>query len=242
MHYTTKSLPNDLKTHKYFSSRNQSRDKISNLFSLVFATFINTFIIMYQWRELCLMALLGRASAQSFALPLLGPDFLPPNLPGNGTFPAAMQSFDTTLTQALASGAYKSGPLSTNDTSFSIAFFDAKSILHEFTHSAPSLQEDASGVSHVDLNTIYRIGSVSKLLTVYLFLIEVGDGYWDDSVTKFIPELKQAVEDCSARQDPVDCIDWSNIKLGALAGQMAGFPRDCECFENQQKLTMYKKS
>ena len=37
---------------------------------------------------------------------------------------------------------------------------------------------------------MYRIASISKLLTVYTLLLEIGDKYWDRAITDFIPELR----------------------------------------------------
>ena len=78
-------------------------------------------------------------------------------------------------------------------------------------------------------DSIYRVGSLSKLITIYLFLIEAGPRYWNYPITEFVPELAAAAEECSAEEDPVDCIDWEDITLGALASNLAGVPRDCKC-------------
>ncbi|KAK5120560.1 hypothetical protein LTR85_006216 [Meristemomyces frigidus] len=89
-----------------------------------------------------------------------------------------------------------------------------------------SLQKGTEGVKQVTENSVYRIGSGSKLITIYLILIEVGWKYWDHPITDFVPQLGAAARKCSAGTDAVDCIDWNGVTLGALASHMAGIPRD----------------
>ena len=45
----------------------------------------------------------------------------------------------------------------------------------------------------MDGDTVYRIASISKLLTVYTLLLEIGDKYWGRAITDFIPELRALV-------------------------------------------------
>ena len=82
-------------------------------------------------------------------------------------------------------------------------------------------------MKEVTEDSIYRIGSLSKLITVYLFLLEVGPSYWNHAITEYIPELEAAASNCLARKDPIECTDWHAVTLGALASHMAGVPRDC---------------
>ena len=69
------------------------------------------------------------------------------------------------------------------------------------------------------------MGSVSKLIFLYTFLVEVGHAHWHRSITDFIPELAEAAESCSAELDPLTCPDWNEITLGALASHLAGLGR-----------------
>jgi CubicO group peptidase (beta-lactamase class C family) len=81
-----------------------------------------------------------------------------------------------------------------------------------------------TNASHTD-ETVYRLGSVSKLLFLYTFLVEVGHAHWHRPITDFIPELAEAAESCSAELDPLTCPDWHEITLGALASHLAGLGR-----------------
>jgi CubicO group peptidase (beta-lactamase class C family) len=53
------------------------------------------------------------------------------------------------------------------------------------------LAEPIEGVATADSNTIYRIASISKLLTVYTYLITAGDSSFNDLITKYVQELAQ---------------------------------------------------
>ncbi|KAK3393749.1 beta-lactamase/transpeptidase-like protein [Podospora didyma] len=66
--------------------------------------------------------------------------------------------------------------------------------------------------------TVYRIGSVSKILAVYAILSKLSHKHWQDSITDYIPELANAPPPRSA----VDSVEWSKVTLGALASHMAG--------------------
>jgi CubicO group peptidase (beta-lactamase class C family) len=77
----------------------------------------------------------------------------------------------------------------------------------------------------VEDDTVYRVGSISKLLFLYTFLVEAGHDYWHRPITDFVPELVEAAESCSAKEDPLTCPDWDEITLGALASHLAGVGR-----------------
>ncbi|KAF2024499.1 beta-lactamase/transpeptidase-like protein [Setomelanomma holmii] len=62
---------------------------------------------------------------------------------------------------------------------------------------------------NVDGDSIYRIASTTKLLTVCLLLLQAGDGILGDPVTKYLPELAGHGH-------------WDDITIGALAGYTAG--------------------
>ena len=149
--------------------------------------------------------------------PLLGPVFEPPtDLSTDSTFQNAVDTLKQALDNSTETGSTPYGDLAASNNSFSIGIFDATSPgqLFSYEYSSPVLQKASQGVKHVTEDSIYRIGSGSKLITAYLFLVEVGPNYWDRKVTEFVPELEAASKKCSALTDPVDCVDWCNITLG----------------------------
>lgn len=155
--------------------------------------------------------------------PLLGPVFpRPTRLSSSLAFQNATVALQDAIDAAIAAGT-----IQTSNSSFSIEMFSAHEAdpLFEFHKTSPGLA-DSPGTKVVDSNSIYRIGSISKLFTVYLFLIEAGDVHFNEPVTKYIPELA-AVAD-KAEQDPISYVDWNHVTIGDLASQLAGVGRDCE--------------
>lgn len=176
---------------------------------------------------------LALTSSAAFAYkpcPLLGPVFQPPTqLDQATTFQDALCNLTTTLDSTSKTGQTRYGTFTNNATSFSVGVFDATTPggIFSYQYSSAALQNGTQGVKHVTEDSVYRIGSGSKLITVYLFLIEAGWKYWGHPITEFIPQLKSAAQNCSATSNAVDCIDWDEVTLGALASHMAGLPRDC---------------
>ncbi|KAI0910865.1 beta-lactamase/transpeptidase-like protein [Ustulina deusta] len=90
-------------------------------------------------------------------------------------------------------------------------------------HTAPKLAElNTTGVKTVDDNTVFRLGSLTKIYSMYLFLINAGDKLWNEPITSYVPEL-QALMNYS---DPVAHTAWEKVTIGGLATQMTGIPRD----------------
>ncbi|KAI0149601.1 beta-lactamase/transpeptidase-like protein [Xylariaceae sp. FL1272] len=82
-----------------------------------------------------------------------------------------------------------------------------------------------TGVSKVDSDTVFRIGSVSKVFTV-MGLLLLGDKVnLADSITKYIPELNDLKKEQSIIS-PVTTVNWDAITLDALAAQLAGVGYD----------------
>lgn len=166
------------------------------------------------------------------ACPLLGPVFeSPTSICDSTSFQSAAKNLTTTLDIASILGLTSYGSIPSNITSFSIGVFSAASPvdqpLFSYQHTAPSLQNGTEGTTEVTPDSIYRIGSLSKLITIYLFLIEAGPRWWNYPITEFVPQLEVAALACRAAENAVDCVDWDAVTLGALASHMAGLPRDC---------------
>jgi CubicO group peptidase (beta-lactamase class C family) len=140
--------------------------------------------------------------------PILGPAYTEVINPGSSAvLSAAKTALDNEITQALAGGQLD------KSTYFGIQVFSR--------NSDKTLYEKYYGPS-VGPDTLYRIASISKVVSVYTTLLEIGDKYWSEPVTNYIPELaKLKVE------NPVYDIDWSEVTLGALASHMGGIARDC---------------
>ena len=79
----------------------------------------------------------------------------------------------------------------------------------------------------IDSDTVYRLGSLTKIFTVYTWLAQDGDVKWNEPITKYVPELAQAAD--KAKDDPVGNVAWDEVTVGSLAGQLSGAGRDCKC-------------
>ncbi|KAL7629769.1 hypothetical protein AAE478_001292 [Parahypoxylon ruwenzoriense] len=108
--------------------------------------------------------------------------------------------------------------------SISVQVFSANDPVPIFSlsHTAPNLGRNTPGVKTVDENTVFRLGSLTKIYTIYAFLINAGDGLWNEPITKYVPELRALAN----RTDPVNYVAWDDITLGGLATQMTGIPRE----------------
>ncbi|RGP73957.1 beta-lactamase 2 [Fusarium sporotrichioides] len=154
--------------------------------------------------------------------PLYGPD-----LP----MPTADTSLRNTMSEILRplhpDAADSTNHLGINfqNTSFSVDIYSVadKKSLSSYHHTAPALQQHKYGTRVVNDTSIYRIGSISKLLTAYVYLLEIGDVTFNEPVTRYVPELAAlSMERGNVLQD----VDWDVITIGALASHMAGIPRD----------------
>ncbi|KAI1775764.1 beta-lactamase/transpeptidase-like protein [Hypoxylon cercidicola] len=90
-------------------------------------------------------------------------------------------------------------------------------------HTAPSLAgQNSPGVKTVDENSVFRLGSLTKIYTIYAFLINAGDSLWNEPITEYVPELQELAN----RSDPVNYTSWDDVTLGGLATQLTGIPRE----------------
>lgn len=170
-----------------------------------------------------LIALLAASAAAQSLLagadcPLFGPEFpAPRNLSKSPAISTAITSFDSLLKNTAGAAS--------NSSAYSASFFSLynSNPLFQVHYTPPT----PIGVAKVDSNSIYRIGSVTKVLTVWTFLIEAGDAYFGDSITKYVPELKNTSKLAAGTvYDDIDNVRWEDVTLGDLAGQTAGIARD----------------
>jgi CubicO group peptidase (beta-lactamase class C family) len=167
---------------------------------------------------------------------LLGPIYPPlPNAASSQIIQQTQSQFLQSMNQIASTGQTPLVPIDVANTSFSVGVFSADSdnFLFEFHHEAPLLNGSLSG-GVLDSNTLYRIGSITKLLTVYALLAKIRRDHWDEPVTNFIPELVTA-----SSNNAVHDVKWHEVTLGALAGQLSGISRDCECRRGLDTLRQY---
>ncbi|KAI1299857.1 beta-lactamase/transpeptidase-like protein [Xylaria venustula] len=113
-----------------------------------------------------------------------------------------------------------------NDTTFSIGMFsttDDGKLLYEFHHTDPTVATSKVGANEVDADSIYRIASITKILTVYTWLIADGDRKFNRPISDFIPQLLQYEKH---HQDDYPAPSWDEITVNDLAMFLAGIGRD----------------
>jgi hypothetical protein len=161
---------------------------------------------------------------------LLGPTYPPPSgLLSSPEVRVVTANLSASLIQAIHHGRSSYGDFAANTSSISITALstqdDQNSSFFDFHFSSPSLNQSAGSTESVANTSMYRIGSISKILTVYTLLVNYGWDHWNDCIMKYLPELQDAAtldHDASVAH-----VDWSKITIGDLASQLSGIGRDC---------------
>lgn len=110
---------------------------------------------------------------------------------------------------------FSTGSISQNNSTFSIDVFSTATneSVYSYHHVAPGNNGTLTAGELSD-ETIYRIGSVSKLYTAYAILATAGIKVLDQPVTDYVPEL-------AGSREP-HTIAWEDVTIGALMAQQAG--------------------
>ena len=91
--------------------------------------------------------------------------------------------------------------------------------LLNFHHTLPFF--NSKGTHKVDINTVYRVASISKVYTV-LAILQLEDKInLSDPVTKYVPELNELAKEKSA-QNAITVVEWHSVTIGALCNQLGG--------------------
>jgi CubicO group peptidase (beta-lactamase class C family) len=86
----------------------------------------------------------------------------------------------------------------------------------------------------VEADTVYRVGSLAKIFTVYTLLVEAGDIRFNSPITDSVPELAALVNNRSANASKRVALE--DITIGDLASHMAGIASDSK---KVKKMTYY---
>ncbi|KAJ3525903.1 hypothetical protein NM208_g11436 [Fusarium decemcellulare] len=146
--------------------------------------------------------------------PILGPVF-PSNFDPSKT--KAIRDAKKSFPKVLES-LFSSEVLNSTQTSFAIDVFSTATneSLYSYYHTGEGLRGTLT-TGNLDDGTIFRIGSVSKIFTVYSILAKYGLDIFNHPVTSYVPELAG-----NRDSDPLDKIKWEDVTVGALAAQQAG--------------------
>lgn len=145
-------------------------------------------------RALLGATLIASASAvvfdQTIDLSLLGPIYLSARDRSSQAWDNAVTQATAALNQVIQTGSNSYGPFDNQGTSFSASVFDLTSNepLFDFHFEAPQLNGSYTRGRLTD-NTIYRTGSLGKLLVMYAWMIDIGDSIFTDPITKYVVSL-----------------------------------------------------
>lgn len=157
--------------------------------------------------------------------PPLGPALPPPrSLRMDSSFEKLMDSVGAVTNNLVQQ-------LGLNNTAVSLAAQSIHDAAPFFSHQITPQEMNPKGVRGVTEDTIFRIGSVSKVFTV-LAILKAGVAL-SDPVTHYLPELFRLQGQSS--KDPLDSVatvDWTSVTIDALTSQLAGISGQCSCFSN----------
>jgi CubicO group peptidase (beta-lactamase class C family) len=174
--------------------------------------------IQVQPLPLLLLLTGGVLAAKNYHCPPIGPVLPAP------TSPSSHQNVKNAIEAITETIKAYSSLLHSSAVSVGVTSIYEDKPLLDFHHTPENL--DPRGVSKIDADSVYRIGSISKAYTTLaaLKLKRVG---MHDPVTKYVPELRKLNKQQSEK-NAITTVDWDKVSLQALASHMGGMPADCE--------------
>ncbi|KAB8209411.1 beta-lactamase/transpeptidase-like protein [Aspergillus parasiticus] len=185
-----------------------------------------------------LFALAYGEDSCSLQTPLYPP---PRNLLSSQDVKAGSKNLTQAIEEALTTGITDLGSLSINTTTFAVKVFSShtEGSIYEYLYTSPSYSlKSGAGAENTTLDSVYRVASISKLLTVLTLLAHDGYTHWNHPITEFIPELEVMARNQSSR------VQWREVTIGDLAAQLSGVPHDYAFedlaggYSNEQMMAM----
>lgn len=128
-----------------------------------------------------------------------------------------LENLTAEFDKLIKTGTGPNGDVSLN-TTFSIGLFSANKgtagdepFFWEYHHTSPALEETEPHSRNVMKDSIYCIGGITEVFTVWSLLLLEGDQIFNDPVVKYLPELANT---SPGRNDPhqpismVGCYCW----------------------------------
>lgn len=151
--------------------------------------------------------------------PIQGPSFpKPSDITTLVVFTDAAKAVDAAIDTALQTGVTAYGDTLSNTSTFSIGVFSASDTVLAYQRhiTDPTEANNSVGVRSADADTVYRVRSASKVLTVLSFLSKVGYRKWYEPVTLYLSEelfMPSTQSNFPSGARP----KWSEITIGDLA-------------------------
>lgn len=172
-------------------------------------------------------------SALSFTpCPLLGPTYPPFKLDTRDPIIVdSLKNLTESFDELMRTGIGVNGPITKNTTTFGMALFSANNgnaedepFFWQYHYTAPEYKKIIGRPQNVTKESVYRIGGLTEVFTVWSLLLTVGDKIFNDPVTKYLPELANGLSTATS----ISHTKWDEITVGQIASHMAGIARDCE--------------
>ncbi|CAK7236662.1 hypothetical protein SCUCBS95973_009684 [Sporothrix curviconia] len=114
-----------------------------------------------------------------------------------------------------------------SNLTFSLGAFSlhdtAASDVLQFQYTAAEIATAGNGTTSVNADSIYRVASVTKVMTVLSGLIKLASTDWDRPLDDIFPLLSSYQDDHPGGPFSVN---WTAVTLRSLAAQISGVPRD----------------
>lgn len=105
---------------------------------------------------------------------------------------------------------------------FSVGLFSmhdaAAQAAYQYHHTGPDVAQSDVGVTSVDGDSIYRVASISKLVTALVGNLRLNASEWNRPLTDIFPEIA----DLPVAGDALEQVQWQEITPLALATQLTG--------------------
>jgi CubicO group peptidase (beta-lactamase class C family) len=109
-----------------------------------------------------------------------------------------------------------------NKVIFSASLFslnDPAATEMQYHYTAPQVANAQHGTNEVDGDSIYRVASVSKLVTTFAGMIELTDAQWNTPLSEIFPGLVSSSNDT---ESPIFRVQWDLTTPAALASHLSG--------------------
>ncbi|KAL8766204.1 MAG: hypothetical protein Q9209_006969 [Squamulea sp. 1 TL-2023] len=105
----------------------------------------------------------------------------------------------------------------------------------QYHYTSAEVANSTYGITKVDGDSIYRVASITKLITAFAGELELDPPDWERPITEFVPSLAEYARNTPGGDDPVNTIQWEKVTLAALCSHLAGTPRDVLPFDPSDK-------
>ena len=141
---------------------------------------------IWTWGILVLSASAGRGLPPT-DLSVLGPVYMPAAHFNFPAFITAKKQVIAEIEASLSNGNSIYGPTDNQTTSFSVQVFGVQSDepLLDYHFEAPGLVGSTTK-RPLSENTVYRAGSLGKLMTIYVWMVDIGDKVFLDPITNYV--------------------------------------------------------